>query len=352
MKGDPDAAIARELRLRAPAPTVTRLSRRAVLVAAAGGSLVLAAATWWGLSPRRSAPSPSSATLAAPPPPEALAALPRDYLRPRSPAPPLGPPRFAGVGVAAVAPPTAGAASRPGTDPTPDALAAARASRLFAGSARLETASAPALPVQTNVSDGPRRTDLTASRTAYALTAGSFISAALITGLRSDLPGPVVAQVTEDVYGGPAGSRLLVPSGSRILGAYDSKVAFGQGRLLISWSRLILPDGRAIELGGEPAVDAGGFAGLQDGVDAHWGRLLGSSAISALLAVGVRAASGSVDAELVDVLRMGAGGAAGNVGAQLVGRDLDIPPTLTVRPGQKVRVLLTRDLVVEPGDGA
>lgn len=183
----------------------------------------------------------------------------------------------------------------------------------------------------------------------HVVQAGAVIAAALITGLRSDLPGQVTAQVTEHVYDGPTGRTLLIPQGSRLIGQYDAQVSFGQSRALLVWTRLIMPNGRSIMLERQPGADAAGFAGLEDRVDNHWGQIFRAAAISTLLAVG--AGAGDEESELVRAIRQGSSDSISQTGRQLVGRSLNVQPTLTVRPGFPVRVILTRDLVLEPWRG-
>ena len=182
----------------------------------------------------------------------------------------------------------------------------------------------------------------------YVIQAGAVIPAALITGLRSDLPGQITAQVTENVYDSPTGRYLLVPQGSRLIGSYDSQVAFGQSRVLLAWTRLILPGGRSIVLEKNPGADAEGFAGLEDGVDHHWKQLFGAALLSTVLGVGAQAGAAESDSQILDALRQGAANSMNQVGQQVVAKDLDIQPTLTIRPGFPVRVIVTRDLVLEP----
>ncbi|UXL29815.1 TrbI/VirB10 family protein [Stenotrophomonas maltophilia] len=177
------------------------------------------------------------------------------------------------------------------------------------------------------------------------LQAGSVIPAALITGIRSDLPGLVTAQVTQNVYDSPTGRILLIPQGSRLIGDYDADVAFGQNRVLLAWNRLILPDGRSIVLERQPASDTQGFAGLQDGTDYHWGGVLKAALVSTLLGVGSELGSGSDD-NITRALRRGSQDSVNRAGEQIVSRELQIRPTITIRPGYPVRVLVTRDLVL------
>jgi type IV secretory pathway VirB10-like protein len=134
----------------------------------------------------------------------------------------------------------------------------------------------------------PDRVDAPASP--FVLQAGAVIPAALLTGLRSDLPGQVTAQVTEDVYDSPTGRILLIPQGARLVGQYDAQIAFGQSRALLAWTRLIMPNGRSIVLERQPGADPEGYAGLEDEVDNHWGMLFKAAILSTLLSVGSEAA--------------------------------------------------------------
>ncbi len=184
----------------------------------------------------------------------------------------------------------------------------------------------------------------------YILQAGAVIPAALITGIRSDLPGQITAQVTENVYDSPTGSLLLIPQGTRIIGQYDDGVAFGQRRVLLVWNRLILPGGRSIVLERLPGTDASGYAGLEDGADYHWWDLMKAAGLSTLLAVGTELATSDED-RLIRAIRDGAQDTINQAGQQIVQRQLQVAPTLTIRPGFPVRIIVTRDLVFEPAGG-
>ncbi|WP_283177710.1 TrbI/VirB10 family protein [Gemmobacter sp. 24YEA27] len=181
----------------------------------------------------------------------------------------------------------------------------------------------------------------------FVLQAGAVISAALITGIRSDLPGQITAQVTENIYDSPTGSILLVPQGTRIIGQYDNNVQFGQRRVLLGWSRLIMPNGRSIVLERQPGADTQGYAGLEDGVDYHWWDLAKAAALSTLLGVGAELATDDND-RLIRAIRDGAQDPVNQAGQQIVQRQLQVAPTLTIRPGFPVRVIVTKDLVLEP----
>ena len=190
-----------------------------------------------------------------------------------------------------------------------------------------------------------------APASANILQAGAVISAALITGIRSDLPGQITAQVTENIYDSPTGHILLIPQGTRVIGQYDNGIGFGQRRILLVWNRLIFPNGRSIVLERQPGADTQGYAGLEDGVDYHWGELFKAAALSTLLSIGSQAGSSDEESEIVRALRQGAGDSISQTGQQIVSRQLNIAPTLTIRPGFPVRVIVTRDVVLEPYGG-
>lgn len=181
----------------------------------------------------------------------------------------------------------------------------------------------------------------------FVLQAGSVIPAALVTGIRSDLPGQITAQVTQHVYDSPTGRILLIPQGSRLIGEYDNAINTGQRRVLLVWTRLILPDGRSLVLERLPGADAAGYAGLQDRVDRHWWGVAQAAALSTLLNIGTEAATDDSD-KLAAALRDGAQDTIGAVAQEIVRQQLAIPPTLTIRPGFPLRVIVTRDLVLEP----
>ena len=185
----------------------------------------------------------------------------------------------------------------------------------------------------------------------YTVMAGTVIPAALVTGINSDLPGQVIATVTESVYDTAAGRYLLIPQGSRLIGRYDSQVAYGQQRVLLVWMRLILPDTSSIALDRLPGVDPGGYAGLEDDVDWHWGRILGGVALSTLLGVSAEMAvsdTGDSNGSVVLALRNSAQDSVNQVGQEVTRRNLSVQPTLTVRPGFPMRVMVNKDLLLRP----
>ena len=384
---DPEKAIAAELRLRGDPPRVTRLSRKALMGLGAGAGLVLAAAVTFAMREHPGkAPKAELFATDAKPPAEALAALPKDYAGLPKDAPKLGPPppgdlgrpilgaqAAAGDSASGAGGPATGAAAAP--DPVRQQKAqerqAARTSQLFAAGGHVggagageggappgaALASPPASAAATAADHKQAFLDaaadqqttsshrLEAPASPYVLQAGSVIPAALVTGICSDLPGEVIAQVTEDVYDSPTGRVLLIPQGARLVGLYDSQVDFGQGRVLLAWTRLILPGGRSIVLDRQPAADPQGFAGLEDRVDRHWRQLASAALISTALGVGAELGASGNDSDIVQALRRGSANAVNQVGQQVVGKSLDVQPTLTIRPGYPVRVLVTRDMV-------
>jgi type IV secretion system protein TrbI len=188
-------------------------------------------------------------------------------------------------------------------------------------------------------------------RSPYQLMAGTVIAAALVTGINSDLPGQIIATVTQNVYDTVSGQFLLIPQGSRLLGQYDSQVAYGQRRVLLVWSRLLRPDGSSIVLERVPGVDAAGYAGIEDGVDSHWGRILAGAALSTLLGVNaelVNANTAANSGSIVIATRQSSQDTVNQVGQQITRKNLDLQPTLTARPGLPLRVVVTKDLVLEP----
>jgi len=185
----------------------------------------------------------------------------------------------------------------------------------------------------------------------YTVMAGTIIPAALVTGINSDLPGEIIAEVTQPVYDTATGHDLLIPQGSRLIGRYDSQVAFGQRRVLLVWLRLVLPDTSSIALDKLPGIDPAGYAGVEDGVDWHWGRILSGAALSTLLGVSSELAvsnEGDINGNTVLALRDSAQDTANQVGQEITRRNLSIQPTLTVRPGFPVDVMVNKDLVLRP----
>jgi type IV secretion system protein VirB10 len=368
------------MRLRSSRAPVTRLSRKVILglaVAAAigiGGALFLAPRSEHQTSGSELYNTSNRMT------PDGLAKLPRDYTGLPKAVPQLGPPLPGDLGrpIADAGAP-APDMSTPAPDPEQQRIAqereAARTSHLFATINLGQVAPAP-IQASAGVQTAPRAAAGSSGLTSpdhklaflngnvdrrtvspdrveapaspYVLQAAAVIPAALITGLRSDLPGQVTAQVTEDVYDSPTGQILLIPQGARLVGQYDAQIAFGQSRALLVWNRLIMPNGCSIVLERQPGADAEGYAGLEDEVDNHWGMLFKAAILSTLLSVGSEAGTSDNENSLVQAIRPGASQSFNQTGEQVVGRALNVQPTITIRPGFPVRVLVTHDLVLEP----
>lgn len=389
LTGEP--ASAAPMRLRAEPPRVTRLSRKVLagigLVASVGlgGALVYALQTRDGARPNEELYSTENRSTA-----DGLAGLPRDY----SGVPRLGPPLPGDLGRPIVGaqgrgqPVPAPGIATPNSGISPEEqrrlqeIETARTSRLFSGTethagasaaapaiapppapdlAGLGLAPPPATPSAQDrqtafLNAAPDRRTVAADRviapaSPNVLQAGAVISAALITGIRSDLPGQITAQVTENIYDSPTGRILVVPQGTRVVGQYDNNVQFGQSRVLLVWNRLIFPNGRSIVLERQPGADAEGYAGLQEGVDYHWWDLAKAAGLSTLLSVGAELATNDDD-RLISAIRNGGQDTINDAGQQIVRRQLNIAPTLTISPGFPVRVIVTRDLVLEPYGGS
>jgi len=179
----------------------------------------------------------------------------------------------------------------------------------------------------------------------YQVMAGAVIPASLVTGINSDLPGLVIAQVTENVYDTPTGRFLLIPQGTRLIGKYDSVVAFGQSRALVVWDRIVMPDGSSIVIENLPATDTAGYAGLEDEVDYHTWRLITGVALSTLLGVGTELTFGDEESDLLRAIRESAQRDTNRAGQRITERNLNIQPTITIRPGWPLRVIVHKDLV-------
>ncbi len=379
-KGESRAA---PMRLRAEPPRVTRLSRKvlasvgAVALVGIGGALVYALQTRDAGKGGEELYSTDNRHTA-----DGLAGLPRDYTGPV-----LGPALPGDLGRPILNAQKAGQPVVPAVVPAPGVDEAEQRRRAEEEAARTSTVffqargtsatttgnSTPNLtgldlaglnqPGQQTAQDkqlaflnaaADRRTvtpdRVTPPASPFVLQAGAVISAALITGIRSDLPGQITAQVTENIYDSPTGRILLVPQGTRIIGQYDNNVQFGQSRVLLVWNRLIMPNGRSIVLERQPGADTQGYAGLQDGVDYHWWDLAKAAGLSTLLSVGAELAIDDQNT-LLRAIRSGGQDTINDAGQQIIRRQLNVPPTLTIRPGFPVRVIVTRDLILEPYRG-
>ena len=382
------------LALRAQPARAIRFKRGAVVAIAALGSVSLIATAWMALrsSALHLTGQADDQTIAAKAPADTLSGLPGSY----GDVPKLGPPlpgdlgrpildhqRAMGIAPASGESARADQAAATDRDRRATELKAARESGLLvqSGNRTDPTRTADATPSSPPVTAAEkdrlaidpdrdpnaqqRKADFVATRDAGAdvnehrlsppaspdmLSAGSVIAASLITGLRSDLPGLVTAQVTERVFDSATGSILLIPQGARLIGSYDSVVAFGQKRALVVWQRIILPDGSSIRLDNVPATDPSGYAGLADKVDFHTWALLKGVAISTLLGVGANVTF-SGESDLVQAIRESTQQNVSRAGDQITSRNLQIQPTITIRPGAPVRLIVHRDLILEPWRG-
>jgi type IV secretory pathway VirB10-like protein len=185
----------------------------------------------------------------------------------------------------------------------------------------------------------------------YQVMAGTVIAGALVTGIKSDLPGDVIATVTEPIYDTANGRYLLIPQGARILGRYNSQVSYGQSRVQVVWNRIILPDTSSLTLDNLAGADPAGYVGLEDEVDWHWGRIFAGAALTTLLGVGAELAApeNRQDGDRVIIAgRDSLQDSVNQVGQEMTRRNLNIQPTLTERPGLPVRIIVNRDLVLRP----
>lgn len=182
----------------------------------------------------------------------------------------------------------------------------------------------------------------------YQLMSGTVIAASLITGINSDLPGRVIAQVTENIYDTVSGLYVLIPQGSRVIGSYDSVIAFGQERALVVWQRIIMPDGSSIVIENLPATDTAGYAGLADEVNFHTWRLLQGVALSTLLGVSTEITFGNDEGDLVQAIRQSTQNSVNQAGQRITERNFNIQPTITVRPGWPLKIIVNKDMVLRP----
>jgi type IV secretory pathway VirB10-like protein len=375
---------AQTLRLAAERPTITRLSRKVLAGGTALALLLISGAVLWALrsnQPHNSTPDELYSTdhhnVA-----DGLSTLPRDYAGIQRDVPSLGAalPGKLGNTIAATDSQSAPIGIDPEQQRANQETEAARTSKLFASTtapvasphaASQETATKLASSSdETFAQSGQdskllfvnapvdRRTTapdrLSRPASPFVVQAGTIIPAALITGIRSDLPGQITAQVTATVYDTPTGRAKLIPQGARLIGAYDSQIAFGQSRVLLVWTRLIMPNGRSIVLERQQGADAGGYSGLEDEVDNHWIELFKAALLSTILGVGAELGAGAdtgSNTDIIQALRLSAANSLNQTGQQVVRRNLNIQPTLTIRPGFPVRVMVNRDLILEPYRG-
>lgn len=192
-----------------------------------------------------------------------------------------------------------------------------------------------------------------APRTPFELRAGFVVPATLISGVNSDLPGQIMAQVAQHVYDTPTGRHLLIPQGSRLVGTYSSDVAYGQARVLVAWQRIVFPDGKAMDIGAMPGADSAGYAGFNDRVNNHYVRTFASAFLMSMVTAGItlsqdnrnNAGDGNDNTQRAsDALSEALGQQLGQVTAQMIAKNLNIAPTLDIRPGYRFNVTVTKDM--------
>lgn len=390
------------LALRATPRRVVRFKRTLLIGIAAVGCIGLFGVTWIALEGSGFHPRLGSDELygaARQNTPDALANLPGDYGQMAKSKPPLGPPLPGDLG-----PPIVAREKQLGVDPAGGEDEAARAERLrraqqaqqareagvffqltqggvtpvsrstsapvsAPGTSATETGAGAVhlnLDPDRDPNDQQRKLEFVNQAAAhsiyndhaletpaspYEVLAGTVIAASLLTGLDSDLPGMVTAQVTEAVRDSVTGRILLIPQGSKLIGSYDSVIAFGQSRALLVWQRIVMPDGSSIQIDNLPATDAAGYAGLEDDVDYHSWTLLKGIAMSTLLGIGTQVTFGSNQSNLVEAIRESTAESTNQAGQRIVEKDIDIQPTITVRPGWPLRVIVHKDLILRPYQG-
>ena len=357
--------------IRAKPPSPKRLSRKVLLTGCLIFGGVVAFALVNGLSerPERRANAETQAA-AASGPPDSIQSASADYTVSDLPRSELAPPHDMLWGdhppptenLAAEAPPPAepvwaGQPARMSAQTDPSHLA--RTSPILFEEDRSARAAAEphayagprAAFLANQRGDGDARLDatLTPPRSPNEIMAGAVIPAALLTELNSDLPGRVIAQITAPVFDSVTGHRLLIPQGARLIGTYDAANAYGDQRLLLVWNRLIMPDGWSINLQGMEGTDPAGAAGLRDRTDFHLGRLAGAVGLSAVISVVAdNAQNDRRDNSFGQTVGEAAAQEAARTGGRIVDRELSVRPTLRVRVGAPVRLLVTRDIRLRP----
>lgn len=369
-KVDPETLV-----LRGSPRRVARFRREIIIGVAAVGALAIAVVTWIALEPvsfKLAASGDEMFEKGQGKPPEALGGTPGRY----DEIPKLGPPLPGDLGRPILEHQRKLDGVYPPVDAVDDRAAAIAAERerraaeeqaarqsavmMSLGAAKAQTLAAPAptaiadpsntpaptLPARGSSSVSEHRIGEAASP--WLVSSGSVIAASLVTGLNSDLPGLVVAQVSENVFDSVTGRTLLIPQGARLIGRYESNTSYGQQRAFVVWQRIIWPNGSSLTLDDAPASDPSGYAGVRDRVDSHGWKLIKGVALSTLLGVGTELSTGNDESELVRALRESAQQGGARAGDRLVERSLNIRPTLVVRPGWPVRVLVHKDLVLQP----
>ncbi|HWU49737.1 MAG TPA: TrbI/VirB10 family protein [Asticcacaulis sp.] len=356
-KKDPESFV-----LRAKPRKIVRLRRPVIIGVCAVGAMGLSGVIWLGLHPVRLLPPSKSRedrpVQATPPPADVFGVKARTY----ADVPKLGPPLPGDLGrpilererAEAAAGATASSATAPVFFTVATSLADSTVAPDEAGSGIRDGArQATAISAVNRSASGASRPDPPdlaqtpkMAPTKPVLLAGSVLPASLLTAVNSDTPGLVVAQITADVRDSLTGAQVLIPRGARLLGRYDSQLAYGQTRLKVVWTRLVMPDGVSLTLDDEPATDAQGAGGVSDQINRHGGQLVGAAGVSALLALAAQPADGASDTGAAWALRNALQQTQSQVGQLYVARQMNVQPTLSIRAGERVYLVLQTDISV------
>jgi type IV secretion system protein TrbI len=197
------------------------------------------------------------------------------------------------------------------------------------------------------------KTTLLTPLSPYEVKAGAILPGVLITGINSDLPGQITAQARENVYDTVSGRYLLIPIGSRYIGEYDSKISYGQERVLVVWTRIIMPNGNSISLENMPGIDLSGYAGVSGRVNNHYGKLVTGVVLGSILGATAQVAVGGQGSPNTPPSfgQLATAGAASNMnqaGQRITEKNLNLQPTIEVSPGAKINIFVTKDMILKP----
>jgi type IV secretion system protein VirB10 len=186
----------------------------------------------------------------------------------------------------------------------------------------------------------------------YEVKQGTVIPGIMISGINSDLPGQIIAQVSQNVYDTATGSYLLIPQGTRLVGSYDSFVAIGQERAMVAWRRLQFPDGASLDILNMPGTDDAGYAGFNDQVNEHYMKIFGSAILLSLVGSGYQLSQPPQRAgdpiTPRDVVAAQIGQQLAQVSGEVIRRNMQIQPTIEIRPGYRFNIMVNKDMILEP----